>query len=391
MANPPPITLDVREPQIIRHYPLDGGGFFWHHRVLLNKISPGVFIALSPDLELERVDLHQIEYLPLERRSPFPAAQAPYVYAFDEMSRAELERQRRRANSMASLFNETPVQDIEAFEWMVCDPNREDFGERVDDDLVDQGVTMGDSGVIEKDGQEVFVRRVALSQKAEVILKVDSSRGDTRLLGLFKDGQGRRHLDFKKALDLLHEEDTPDWRLQGPKVMMEFLRSVRSGPGDLATYHLTWLKNSGVSQYSMISHDHRIICNVLRASLEIDQINAANSLALELLARRLVQIETAVARNPLAPDFSGLELMLEDPVGAGGEAVTSVFNTWVASKLKEKANVSKQARLYKEEFRQHGSGRGSQADDNPDVKGDRRGRGRGRGRTGRGQATGAES
>ena len=113
-----------------------------------------------------------------------------------------------------------------------------------------------------------------------------------------------------------------------------------------------------------------------------------NSLAFELLIRRLVQMETAVARNAQNPDFSGLDLMLEDSVGQGGEAITTTFNSWLSSKLKEKASIAKQTRLYKEEFRTAASssaapsievtaqGRG----DGPGRKG--RGRGRGRGRAG---------
>ena len=36
----------------------------------------------------------------------FPSAQAPYVYAFDDLSRADLERHRRRTVTMANFLNE---------------------------------------------------------------------------------------------------------------------------------------------------------------------------------------------------------------------------------------------------------------------------------------------
>ena len=89
--------------------------------------------------------------------------------------------------------------------------------------------------------------------------------------------------------------------------------------------------------------------------------------------------ETAVARNSQNPDVSGLELMLEESVGVGCEAVTTIFNIWIASKFKEKANIAKQARLYEEKFRGTSSGNpSSQTDQQP------RGRGRGKGK-GRGQ------
>ena len=253
-------TLDVREPQILRHYPADANGFFWHHRLLLHKVQPGVFIALTPDGDLERIDLHTVDHLPLERRADFPGPQSPYVYAFDELGRVELERFRRRAQQMASLFNEIPVEDIDAYEWVVADPSHEQFGQSIEESLVDQGVTLGDSGVVSLDGSEAFVRRIASSQKENFIKEKDASSTDVRILGDYRDGQGHRYLDFKSAINKLTEAPMPDWPLQGPRVALEFLRSVRSGPGDLATYHLSWAKSSGVNIYSMACHYHRIIC-----------------------------------------------------------------------------------------------------------------------------------
>ena len=139
----------------------------------------------------------------------------------------------------------------------------------------------------------------------------------------------------------------------------------------------------------MVAHEHKIICNVIRNALEIDQLNVVNSLAFELLIRRLVQMETAVARNAQNPDFTGLDLMLEDSVGQGGEAITTTFNSWLSTKLKEKASIAKQTRLYKEEFRATASSSTAVPTDSSNQgRGDGpvrlrgRGRGRGRGRAG---------
>ena len=56
-------TLDIADPQVIVEYPLDAGGFYWHHRVLLHRIAPGVWISLTPDLELKRYDLNVQEHM----------------------------------------------------------------------------------------------------------------------------------------------------------------------------------------------------------------------------------------------------------------------------------------------------------------------------------------
>ena len=80
-----PKTLDIKEPEILRHFPGDANAFYWHHGVLLSKVSPGTWIALTPDEDLERIDLHNTAHIQLEQRSGFPGPQSPYVYAFDEL------------------------------------------------------------------------------------------------------------------------------------------------------------------------------------------------------------------------------------------------------------------------------------------------------------------
>ena len=69
-----PRTLDLKDPQVLLHFPNDAGGFFWHHRVLLEKIGPGVWIGVTPDGDIERIDLNIRRYVPLDRRADFPGA-----------------------------------------------------------------------------------------------------------------------------------------------------------------------------------------------------------------------------------------------------------------------------------------------------------------------------
>ena len=75
--------------------------------------------------------------------------------------------------------------------------------------------------------------------------------------------------------------------------------------------------------------------------------------------------------------------MLEDSVGQGGEAITTTFNSWLSSKLKEKASIAKQTRLYKEEFRTAASSSAA-----PSIEVTAQGRGDGPGRKGRGRGRG---
>ena len=117
-----------------------------------------------------------------------------------------------------------------------------------------------------------------------------------------------------------------DWLLVGPRVVLEFLTSVREGATDLTAYHLTWAQASGVSCYLAGVHEHKNLCDMLRVGISTDQSDLSNLLMAEFAVRRLVQIETAVGRNPAAPDYSGLDLIMEQPVGEAGQG----FNAWLA-------------------------------------------------------------
>ena len=55
-------SLDIQQPQILRHFPADAGGFFHHHRVLLVKVGAGRWVGLTPDEGFEIIDLTAITY-----------------------------------------------------------------------------------------------------------------------------------------------------------------------------------------------------------------------------------------------------------------------------------------------------------------------------------------
>eukprot|EP00439_Symbiodinium_sp_Y106_P032290 s1103_g3.t2 len=386
MAVVQPRTLDIKEPQILRHYPNDAAGFLWHHRVLLPKTAPGIWIGATPDGDIERIDLNVTAHVPLERRADFPVAQAPFVYAFDPIPRADLEAYHRRAKVMANLFNDQMVADVDSYDWVIADVSHPDFGAVVPDDEVEEGVNLRDSGLVERDGGEVFIKRIASAHRADWILQKEKTKGDVRLLGNHVDGQGKRFLDFRSGVTLMRNTPFDDWPLSGPRAVLEFLKAVREGSSDMVSYHHNWVMTSGVSNFSAAAHEHKILADIIRVGIATDQVDLSNLMMAELAVRRVVQIEMAVARNPSAPDYSGLDLVMEQPVGEHGQAVTLGFNNWLASKLKDRANVQKQARLYREEF---GSRRGKGGED--ELRGKGRGRGRSKGNSKAGAADSASS
>lgn len=113
-----------------------------------------------------------------------------------------------------------------------------------------------------------------------------------------------------------------------------------------------------------------------------DQVNIANLASGEQLVRWLVQLETATERNFRSPDFTGLDLILGGTISAEGKAMTQKFTEHLSAKLKERASIWKQERLYREE-RKHLLGGGYGASASTDGSG--AGKGKSKGKTGKGK------
>ena len=111
---------------------------------------------------------------------------------------------------------------------------------------------------------------------------------------------------------------------------------------------------------------------------DVGQVDGSNLACLEQVARRLVQHETAVERNPRSPDYSGLDLIMGAPTSASGSARVSNFSEYVSGRLKEQSAIWKNYRNYRNEFKHRGSPAtvDSSDDDDDDPKGKGRGRGK---------------
>jgi hypothetical protein len=276
------------------------------------------------------------------------------------------------------------MADVAALQWFSADPSSSQFGKPVPAEIVEDIVGIGQSGVVSWEGEVEYVKEMTIDEITSFTNQKKESLGDLRTLGDHRDGAGKRHLAFKDAINLLRETRFEDWPFTGPRAVREYLAAIRDGPGDLPTYHLSWLRSSGVSGSGAIVHEHHSLCEALRLALTKDQIDVSNLASFEHLTRRLLTLEIAVARSPSAPDFTGLEVVSEAPISSAGQAYVASMSSWITEKLKEKANIQKQSRLFKEEF----SKRSGKGDANP---GDGQGKwNRKRGGKGKQQGGGAE-
>lgn len=372
-------SLNIRDPQVLVRFDEDDN-FEWHHRILLKKIGQGRWVTLTPDHELVVHDLSEERYRVCERGAPFPADN---VYAHDDLSKAELDGFRRRAGLQAAILDDGPGEEVEAEVWLVAEADHPRFGAQIGEDDMNDALTLGSKGVVAFEGEEVWIEKVASGGVEEWRKKRRESLGDLRLLGDHRTASGQRHLELRDAVPLFRDTKFVDWPLAGPKVVPEFLKSVSEGPGNLTSYHHEWMRRSGVNEISSAAHEHRILTEALRLGVSLDQLDLSNLASFEQITRRLVQIETAVSRSPKHPDYTGLDLVLATPTSERGQANTRQFDEWLTGRMKDRAQIWKQQRLYKTEF--YGRAYGDDGSDDDDGDGAKKARKAGKKKKGAGK------
>ncbi|CAE7329096.1 unnamed protein product, partial [Symbiodinium sp. CCMP2456] len=271
--------------------------FFWHRRILLHRIEGGEWLALTPDLEIARHNLGTHRHRVLDRAAPFPADIAAEIYAHDPIGRAALANFERQAQIQAVILGEGALLDPEAFYWVVAEPGHADFGEVVDAALLGNEATclaFTLKGVVLRHGEEVFVERVGVN--------------------------AMKQLDLRQAVTVMKEPADSDFPIAGVKAAKEFHTSYAASSGGFLTYH---------SEKASAVHVHRALCEALRLMHSYDQLDASALATGEHLTRWVIQTELDVERNPLQPDYAGLDIVDGTAQLPDGRAAKAKFTEWV--------------------------------------------------------------
>ncbi|CAK0796343.1 unnamed protein product [Prorocentrum cordatum] len=360
-------TLDIREAQVLVHYPDED--LSWHHRVLLHRVEGALWLGLTPDHEIARVDLGTLWHHVLDRSSAFPAQFAPLVYAFDPIDGQTLRDAKRQAQRRAALLGGGEAEDAEEYVRLLASVTDARFGEAVPADVIEDGdrcVSLGDRDVCMIDGEPRFVELVP---RGERDIRVQSCREDVediRGLGDHRSRVGRRDLDFRDAVESMREVTVADWPDQGPWSCLEYLKSTALGAGNLLTYQAERQRLSGVAGDGAQGHEHRCHLETLRRAICHDQLNVVNLTCFEHIVRRAIQVEMAAEKNPRHPGFSGLEDVLAGARSVSGSAHVPRHLEHVTNRQKDRAQILKQQRLYQEEATKRrsvkGDGKGETGD-----------------------------
>ncbi|CAE7187344.1 unnamed protein product [Symbiodinium necroappetens] len=166
----------------------------------------------------------------------------------------------------------------------------------------------------------------------------------------------------------------PEFPIQGTRAAKEFHEAVSLTTESFLTYHSEWVRLSGANRKTSSVHIHRAVCEALRLMHSFDQLDASALAVGEHLTRWVIQTELAVERNPAAPDFSGLDIVSGTAQLPDGRAATTKFSEWVSARLKDRASLWKQERLFNQERRQL-RGRGYRGDGDDESSSDDGGKG----------------
>ena len=376
----PDVTLDIKEVQVLVNYPGDADGFNWHHRVLLRRIEGSTWLTLTPDLEIQRHDLSAIPHRVLDRAAPFPADIAGEIYAHVVIGNAALQGYKRQASTMAVILGEGTLPDSETYAWVIQESGRPDFGEQIDLRLLNNeatGLAFATKGVIQLNGEEVFVERVPLHELVTWKKTRKALGMDVRLLGDHRDSSGKRRLDLTTAVSLMKGGEEEDFPVTGTRAAFELHDAVAQGAGNFTSYHSEWVRLSGVSRKSSAAFIHQCLCEMLRLAHHYDQVDSSALASLEHATRWLIQVELAVDCSPQQPNYEGLDIMSGAVVSADGRATAHKFVEWVSSRMKDRANLWRQERLFKEERRfQRGDPCYTAADDDSEEEDNGKGGGK---------------
>jgi hypothetical protein len=219
-------------------------------------------------------------------------------------------------------------------------------------------------------GLEVFVQKVGESALDEWKKGLCSVDDDIRLLGVHRNAAGTRHLPAREGVLLLRESPmtAAEWSIPGVRAAKEWTTAAVGACGTLTQYESEWARRSGVGSHAMVAHVHFILVEAVRLAIEVDQIDISNCQSFETIVRRIIVDETAVARNPKAPDYSGLDLVFSGQVTEAGQAQVAKFNEWFGNRLKDRSNVLRQNRLWAEELRHSGKGKGKEGKGDVEAK-----------------------
>jgi hypothetical protein len=237
----------------------------------------------------------------------------------------------------------------------------------------------------------VEVHAAARNAEANGATGSGSPDDDLRTLPVRYDGRGVRGRSFHDAVGILTETEQSDWVVKGPRSMMWIVKGMADQGHTPRQRHYWWRQALGLQADDVGVDDHLFLSEIIEEASCVDQVNVAELMFMERVARRYQmweQMYAAALRKAEAGDASGAwlderEIFLGNERSRGHALICPELEKWVAGRLAEESAVLKERRKGREERLLAGgitnevtAGKDTSA---ADTSGGRKGRGRGRG------------
>lgn len=360
-------TLDIAELQMLVEFPGDAAGLDFHHRILWYRVNNSEWIISTPDGDVYEEDYSGVTVVPLPRNGAYPNAYVGQMYIPNNVQiMQDFQELKRQADALALVRGCADRPGVQAGaadgtqgQWRISDVDSKRFGDIIaHSDLADPACNV----ILEagahrrrlhvKDG-EIFTLEFVVNfdewkEKKRPGLP-GGDAGDLRLLACSRMSSGKRQLGLERALQLMSDQKFDDWPHRGPKATREFLENVVENGGDITTYHSSFMRKSGLSDNSAAAHEYKNLLGILKLAVSYDQLDCSNLASIEQVVRRVIEIQTAVRRNPKHPTFDAFDYNTRGSVDEMGGARAPGYAEWMAEQQRAEAKSLKSTREWREE------------------------------------------
>ena len=230
-------------------------------------------------------------------------------------------------------------------------------------------VSLGDKGVAKlPGGGVVFIIRKGAGHVGQgdqgaglsstsAIAQLESERIDSRVLPIQRDLHGRRYQDFKQVIDKLLCGKASDSPIAGPVSVGWLLRFMYANGGTPTAFHQRYISELRLDYSAAGMSEHMILCKFFELITCFDFIDPSQSVACELLARKLQIIHDRWKHK--GPNFGaggGTQggdddsfLMLGTYETRGNIGVCPELSSFIGSEVSKVAASDKERRKAREE------------------------------------------
>ena len=124
-------ALDIPQRQVLVDF-FNDPAFHWHARVLLIAApTTGSWVCVTPDDDIEFIDLTQHRVIPLERGADLPAQHTGNMYVFDKPTPQQVASLEQRGKLLAETFGISLSPGSVDGTWLVSDVANPSFGQEI--------------------------------------------------------------------------------------------------------------------------------------------------------------------------------------------------------------------------------------------------------------------